>query len=82
VKEFVGLIKQPRAIMFVPAGKPVDTAIESLPPYDTFLSMVEIHTLPILTADLQHYRPKDSLFGMGISGGEKEHDLVLAYAWR
>jgi 6-phosphogluconate dehydrogenase len=33
VKEFVGLIKQPRAIMFVPAGKPVDTAIESLPPY-------------------------------------------------
>jgi hypothetical protein len=23
--------------------------------------MVEIHTLPILTADLQHYRPKDSL---------------------
>jgi 6-phosphogluconate dehydrogenase len=31
VKEFVGLIKQPRAIMLlVPAGKPVDTAIESL----------------------------------------------------
>jgi 6-phosphogluconate dehydrogenase len=34
VKEFVGLIKQPRAIMLlVPAGKPVDTAIESLLPY-------------------------------------------------
>jgi 6-phosphogluconate dehydrogenase len=33
VKEFVGLIKQPRAIMLlVPAGKPVDTAIESLLP--------------------------------------------------
>jgi 6-phosphogluconate dehydrogenase len=32
VKEFVGLIKQPRAVqLFVPAGKPVDTAIESLP---------------------------------------------------
>jgi hypothetical protein len=40
--------------------------------------MVEIHTLPILTADLQHYRPKGFTFGMGISGGEKEHDLVLA----
>jgi hypothetical protein len=40
--------------------------------------MVEIHTLPILTADLQHYRPKDSLFGMGISEEKKEHDLVLA----
>jgi 6-phosphogluconate dehydrogenase len=33
--------------------------------------MVEIHTLPILTADLQHYRPKGFTFGMGISGGEK-----------
>jgi 6-phosphogluconate dehydrogenase len=31
--------------------------------------MVEIHTLPILTADL---RPKGfTFFGMGISGGEK-----------
>jgi 6-phosphogluconate dehydrogenase len=32
VKEFVGLIKQPRAMLLVPAGKPVDTAIESLLP--------------------------------------------------
>jgi hypothetical protein len=37
----------------------------------TFLSMVEIHTLPILTADLQHYRPRDSLLEW-VSGGEKE----------
>jgi hypothetical protein len=40
--------------------------------------MVEIHTLPILTADLQHYRPKGFTFLNGYLGGEKEHDLVLA----
>jgi 6-phosphogluconate dehydrogenase len=27
--------------------------------------MVEIHTLPILTADLQHYRPKGFTFWNG-----------------
>jgi 6-phosphogluconate dehydrogenase len=31
--------------------------------------MVEIHTLPILTADLQHYRPKFTW--NGYLGGEK-----------
>jgi 6-phosphogluconate dehydrogenase len=31
VKEFVGLIKQPRQLCYCAAGKPVDTAIESLP---------------------------------------------------
>jgi hypothetical protein len=40
--------------------------------------MVEIHTLPILTADLQHYRPKGSLLEWVSQEEKKEHDLVLA----
>ncbi|KGO94624.1 NADP-dependent phosphogluconate dehydrogenase [Flavobacterium subsaxonicum] len=76
VEEFVQLIKQPRAIMLlVPAGKPVDSAIQSLLPYldkgdiiidggntyftDTDRRFTELSALGI------HF------FGMGISGGEK-----------
>jgi 6-phosphogluconate dehydrogenase len=76
VKEFVELLKQPRAIMvLVPAGKPVDTVIQSLLPYldkgdilidggntyftDTDRRFTELSALGI------HF------FGMGISGGEK-----------
>jgi 6-phosphogluconate dehydrogenase len=39
--------------------------------------MVEIHTLPILTADLQLSAKGIHFFGMGIPGGEKEHDPSL-----
>ncbi|WP_437919979.1 NADP-dependent phosphogluconate dehydrogenase [Sphingobacterium sp. LRF_L2] len=73
---FVGLIQQPRAIMLlVPAGKPVDSAIQSLLPYlekgdiiidggnsyfpDTDRRFTELQAKGI------HF------FGMGISGGEK-----------
>jgi 6-phosphogluconate dehydrogenase len=76
VKEFVGLIKQPRAIMLlVPAGKPVDTAIESLLPYldkgdilidggNTYFTDTD-RRFTALSAKGIHF------FGMGISGGEK-----------
>jgi 6-phosphogluconate dehydrogenase len=68
-------------VLLVPAGKPVDTAIESLPYLDKGDILIDGGNtyFTILTADLQHYRPKGfTFFGMGISGGEKEHDLVLA----
>jgi 6-phosphogluconate dehydrogenase len=76
VKEFVGLIKQPRAIMLlVPAGKPVDKAIESLLPYldkgdilidggNTYFTDTD-RRFTELSAKGIHF------FGMGISGGEK-----------
>jgi 6-phosphogluconate dehydrogenase len=76
VKEFVELIKQPRAIMLlVPAGKPVDAAIESLLPYldkgdilidggNTYFTDTD-RRFTELSAKGIHF------FGMGISGGEK-----------
>ncbi|MDG3583502.1 NADP-dependent phosphogluconate dehydrogenase [Galbibacter pacificus] len=75
-KEFVQLIKKPRAIMLlVPAGKPVDAVIKSLLPYleegdivvDGGNSYFEDTNRRVdeLAAQNIHY------FGMGISGGEK-----------
>lgn len=76
VKEFVALIKQPRAIMLlVPAGKPVDKAIESLLPYldkgdilidggNTYFTDTDRRFAELSTKGI-HF------FGMGISGGEK-----------
>lgn len=76
VKEFVALIQQPRAIMLlVPAGKAVDSAIESLLPYldkgdiiidggNTYFTDTERRSAE-LSAKGIHF------FGMGISGGEK-----------
>ena len=76
VKEFVALIKQPRAIMLlVPAGKPVDNAIATLVPYldkgdilidggNTYFTDTD-RRFTELSAKGIHF------FGMGISGGEK-----------
>ncbi|KUJ62720.1 6-phosphogluconate dehydrogenase [Flavobacteriaceae bacterium CRH] len=76
VKEFVALIKQPRAIMLLlPAGKPVDNAIETLLPYldkgdilidggNTYFTDTD-RRFTELSAKGIHF------FGMGISGGEK-----------
>ena len=76
VKEFVELLKQPRAIMIlVPAGKPVDTVIQSLLPYidkgdilidggNTYFTDTD-RRFTELSAKGIHF------FGMGISGGEK-----------
>lgn len=76
VKEFVTLIQQPRAIMLlVPAGKAVDSAIESLIPYldkgdiiidggNTYFTDTDRRSAE-LSAKGIHF------FGMGISGGEK-----------
>lgn len=76
VKEFVALIQQPRAIMLlVPAGKAVDSAIESLLPYldkgdiiidggNTYFTDTDRRSAE-LSAKGIHF------FGMGISGGEK-----------
>jgi 6-phosphogluconate dehydrogenase len=76
VKDFVELLKQPRAIMvLVPAGKPVDTVIQSLLPYldkgdilidggNTYFTDTD-RRFTELSAKGIHF------FGMGISGGEK-----------
>lgn len=76
VQEFVQLIQQPRAIMLlVPAGKPVDSAIQSLLPYldkgdiiidggNTYFTDTD-RRFTELSAKGIHF------FGMGISGGEK-----------
>lgn len=76
VKHFVALIKRPRAIMLlVPAGKPVDSAIQSLLPHldqgdilidggNTYFTDTDRRFLE-LSAKGIHF------FGMGISGGEK-----------
>ena len=76
VKEFVELLKQPRAIMIlVPAGKPVDTVIQNLLPYldkgdilidggNTYFTDTD-RRFTELSAKGIHF------FGMGISGGEK-----------
>ena len=76
VQEFTQLIKQPRAIMLlVPAGKPVDSAIQSLLPFldkgdiiidggNTYFTDTD-RRFTELSAKGIHF------FGMGISGGEK-----------
>ncbi|MFV8393258.1 NADP-dependent phosphogluconate dehydrogenase [Flavobacterium sp. LB2P6] len=76
VKEFLELLKQPRAIMIlVPAGKPVDTVIQSLLPHldkgdilidggNTYFTDTD-RRFTELSAKGIHF------FGMGISGGEK-----------
>jgi 6-phosphogluconate dehydrogenase len=76
VKEFVELIKQPRAIMIlVPAGKAVDAVIGNLLPYlnkgdiiidggNTYFTDTD-RRFNELSAKGIHF------FGMGISGGEK-----------
>jgi len=76
VKEFVGLIKQPRAIMIlVPAGKAVDAVIETLLPHldkgdiiidggNTYFTDTDRRFKELSTKGI-HF------FGMGISGGEK-----------
>ncbi|MBF7093314.1 NADP-dependent phosphogluconate dehydrogenase [Flavobacterium sp. ALJ2] len=76
VKHFVELIKRPRAIMLlVPAGKPVDSAIQSLLPHldegdiiidggNTYFTDTDRRFLELSTKGI-HF------FGMGISGGEQ-----------
>ena len=76
VKHFVELIQRPRAIMLlVPAGKPVDGAIQSLLPHldegdiiidggNTFFTDTDRRFLELSEKGI-HF------FGMGISGGEK-----------
>lgn len=76
VQQFVALIQQPRAIMLlVPAGKPVDSAIQSLLPFldkgdiiidggNTYFTDTD-RRFTELSAKGIHF------FGMGISGGEK-----------
>jgi 6-phosphogluconate dehydrogenase len=51
-------------MLLVPAGKPVDTAIESLPYLDKGDILIDGGNtyFTILTADLQHYRPKEIHF--------------------
>lgn len=75
VKEFIGALQQPRAIMLlVPAGKPVDMAIASLVP---LLDKGDI----IIDGGNSYFADTDRkfnelsgmgihFFGMGISGGE------------
>ncbi|MEN2403141.1 NADP-dependent phosphogluconate dehydrogenase [Flavobacterium sp. MC2016-06] len=75
-QEFVQHLQRPRAIMLlVPAGKPVDSAIQSLLPYleqgdilidggNTYFTDTDRRFLE-LSAKGIHF------FGMGISGGEK-----------
>ncbi|QNL50609.1 NADP-dependent phosphogluconate dehydrogenase [Olivibacter sp. SDN3] len=75
-EEFVGLLKKPRAIMLlVPAGPPVDAAIQTLLPYlaegdividggNTYFPDTD-RRVKALAEQHIHF------FGMGISGGEK-----------
>jgi 6-phosphogluconate dehydrogenase len=75
-KEFVKLIKKPRAIMLlVPAGKPVDGAIGSLLPYleegDIVIDGGNSY-FPDTDRRFTELAEKNiHFFGMGISGGEK-----------
>lgn len=74
--EFVGMLKQPRALMLlVPAGKPVDSAIESLLPQldegdiivdggNTYFTDTDRRVTELAARGI-HF------FGMGISGGER-----------
>jgi 6-phosphogluconate dehydrogenase len=76
VKEFVELLKQPRAIMvLVPAGKPVDTVIQNLLPYlDKGDILIDGGNTYFTDTD-RRFTELSALgihfFGMGISGGEK-----------
>lgn len=75
-EEFVKVLKRPRAIMLlVPAGKPVDAAINTLVPYldegdividggNTFFPDTDRRVEELASKKI-HF------FGMGISGGEK-----------
>lgn len=76
VKEFVALIKQPRAIMLlVPAGKPVDNAIANLLPYlDKGDILIDGGNTYFIDTDRRFTELSIKgihFFGMGISGGEK-----------
>lgn len=76
VQEFVSLIKQPRAIMLlVPAGKPVDNAIENLLPYlDKGDILIDGGNTYFTDTDRRFTELSSKgihFFGMGISGGEK-----------
>ncbi len=75
-EEFTGMLKTPRALMLlVPAGKPVDSAIQSLLPY---LQEGDIvidggnSFFPDTDRRYEELKQKGiHFFGMGISGGEK-----------
>jgi 6-phosphogluconate dehydrogenase len=76
VKEFVSLLKQPRAIMIlVPAGKPVDTVIQSLLPHLDKGDILIDGGNTYFTDTNRRFSELSSkgihFFGMGISGGEK-----------
>jgi 6-phosphogluconate dehydrogenase len=76
VKEFVSLLKQPRAIMIlVPAGKPVDTVIQSLLPHLDKGDILIDGGNTYFTDTNRRFTELSSkgihFFGMGISGGEK-----------
>jgi len=75
-REFVSLIKKPRAIMLlVPAGKPVDGAIGSLLPYleegDIVIDGGNSYFPDTDRRFAELAEKKIHFFGMGISGGEK-----------
>ena len=75
-EEFVGMLKTPRAILLlVPAGKPVDGAINSLLPYlekgDIIVDGGNSY-FPDTDRRVAELAKKEiHFFGMGISGGEK-----------
>lgn len=76
VKEFVELIKQPRAIMIlVPAGKAVDAVIENLLPHLDKGDIIIDGGNTYFTDTDRRFTELSSkgihFFGMGISGGEK-----------
>ncbi|SDH15468.1 6-phosphogluconate dehydrogenase [Flavobacterium omnivorum] len=76
VKEFVELIKQPRAIMIlVPAGKAVDAVIQNLLPHlDKGDILIDGGNTYFTDTDRRYTELSAKgihFFGMGISGGEK-----------
>ncbi|KAF2508299.1 NADP-dependent phosphogluconate dehydrogenase [Flavobacterium foetidum] len=76
VKHFVELIQRPRAIMLlVPAGKPVDSAIQSLLPHldqgDIIIDGGNTYFTDTDRRFLELSEKGIHFFGMGISGGEK-----------
>lgn len=75
-QEFIDLIKKPRAIMLlVPAGDPVDGAINSLLPYleenDIIIDGGNSFFTDTDRRVAELAKKKIHFFGMGISGGEK-----------
>ena len=75
-QDFVGMLKTPRAILLlVPAGKPVDGAINSLLPYlqkDDIIIDGGNSYFPDTDRRVTELAEKEiHFFGMGISGGEK-----------